>query len=168
MFSADGNLDLSELDRAIETTEQRAKRLGPAFRELRKPMRGDQRDHAKAQRGPDGAWPARSPITEERRRGRNRGVRTTAAMRTVSLGKFRKRSTPKKILGRIPQAVVTTVGELYVRTRSLVKWSRAHQLGLRVGSGVTLKARRFLWLGEQLIRTANEVLVNYVAKGMKK
>lgn len=162
------NFDLSELDAALADTETRAKRLGPAFRELRKPMAADQRRHAKEERGPDTGWPPRSPLTEAKRRARNRGVRRTKAMRTIAIGKFRRRSTPKRILGRLPGAMVIEVGELFIRVSSRVPWAISHMLGLRVGRGAKLPQRRFYWLSDALIGAARDKLGAFVVKGMKR
>lgn len=163
------NLDLGEVDRAIETVETRAKRLGPAFRELRKPFRADQASHAKSEEGPNGKWPARSPLTEARRRARNRGVRQTKAMKTIALRKATKRSTPKRLLGRLPGAVAYKVGELFIRATSFAKKiGGAHQQGATVGRGVRLPKREFLWPSAKLLDTAFDVLGKYVVKGWKK
>ncbi len=168
MLSLDSAFDLSDVDRAIETAEDRAKRLAPAFRELAKPMRTDQREHAKDERGPSSKWPPRSPFTEARRRDRNRGARTTKAMRMISLAKFRRRPTPAKLLGRLPAAFVVTTSGTFVRATSRVAWSGAHQAGARVGRGVRLPQRVFLWLSDRLVTKAREVLTEHVLKGWRR
>jgi len=167
-LQTDVAFDSTEVDAALGDLELRGKRLAPAFRELRKPLRADQRDHAKAQSGPDSSWPPRSPMTEKRRLAHNRAVRTTKAMKTIAIGKSKRRSTPKKILGRLPAAIVMTVGELFVRATSRVPWSGAHQKGGRVGHGARLPARPFLWLSDRVVNTATFVLSEYVVKGWKR
>lgn len=166
MFELGIDLDLSDLDRRIETAEARAKRLAPAFRDLRQPMRLDQREHAKNEAGPSAKWPPRSPMTEARRRQRNRGARTTKAMRLISVAKFRRRATPKKILGRLPSAIDIIVGSTSVTARSRVPWSAAHMKGGRVGRGSRLPKRVFLWLSDRLIEKAREVIAAHVMKGL--
>lgn len=168
MATTDVNLDFGEVDRAIETLETRAKRLGPAFREIRKPFRVDQVGHAKGEEGPNGKWPARSPLTEARRRARNRGVRQTKAMKTIALRKPTRRSTPRRLLGRLPGAVVYKLGELYIRATSRAKFGGAHQHGATVGRGSKLPERMFLWLSDKLVTTARDVLGAHVVKGWKK
>lgn len=168
MVNVDTNIDLTKVDDAMADVEQRGKRLYPAFRELRRPLRLDQRDHAHKEEGPSGSWPPRSPFTEARRKSRNRGVRRTRAMRTIAIGKSARRSSPRAILGRIPKAVLYTVGALFIRGRSRVAWSAAHQRGLRVGRGVTLPARPFLWLSETIVNTARDVIGAFVVKGWKR
>jgi len=163
----DGNVDLIQVDAALADVTLRGKRMAPAFRELRAPMRRDQSAHAKQQEGPSGAWPGRSPMTEARRKARNRGRRVTKAAKAIGLGK-KPRSTPKKILGRLPRAVVYTIGELWIRATSRVPWSGAQQDGLRVGRGVKLPARTFLWLSDQLIGITKDVLSTYVMKGWQR
>lgn len=162
----DGNVDLTEVDTALADVDVRSKRMAPAFRELRAPMRRDQAAHAKQQEGPNGAWPPRSPLTEARRRARNRRRRVTKAMITIGIASNKKkRSTPKRILGRLPRAVVYTIGDLFLRATSRVPWSGAHQDGGRVGRGVKLPARPFLWLSDVLINATKDVLGKYVLKG---
>lgn len=162
------SMDVTELDSALADVDSRGKRLGPAFRELRKPLRGDQREHARAQQGPSGSWPPRSPMTEARRRARNRALRTSKAMRTIMPGKHKRRSTPKRILGRLPGAIIVTAGQLFVRARSRVDWSGVHQFGGRAGRGVRIPARPFLWLSDALLTTARDTLADFVVKGWKR
>lgn len=89
-------------------------------------------------------------------------------MRLVQLGKSRRRTTPKKTLGRLPGAVVYTVGGHFIRATSRVEWSAAHAKGLRVGRGVRLKKRAWLWLSDQLLLKAANVLSDHVMKGWKR
>lgn len=95
----------------------------------------------------------------------------TKAARTIAVSPFRRRSTPKRILGRLPNAIIIESGPLYVRARSRAPAiARAQQLGLRVGRRrkVRLPARRFLWASDPLIEVARVTLGAYVVKGMKK
>jgi hypothetical protein len=96
VIDIDANFDLTEVDRAMADVEARAKRLAPAFRELRRPLRTDQRAHARAEEGPDGRWPPRSPFTEARRQVRNRAVRVHR-FDVLRRGEGRRRSTPKQV-----------------------------------------------------------------------
>jgi len=166
--------DLTEVDRALADVELRGKRMAPAFREARKPLRQDQRAHARAEQGPDGAWPARAAVTEARRRSRNRRVRKTRAIATYSprqKGVARKRSAPKRLLGRLPGAILVVAADLFVRATSRAgAMGAAHQYGARVGHGrrVKLRARRFLWLSDELIGTVRDILIAHVVKGWKR
>lgn len=164
------NFDAQEVDRALADVEERGRRLGPAFRELRRPLRDDQRSHARAEEGPAGAWPARSPLTEARRRARNRRVRITKAMQTIAPRRFVRRSTPARLLGRLPSAIIVTAGDLFIRAVSRAPWSGVHQHGGRAGRrrGVTIPARPFLWLSSQLLATVRSKLGEYVVKGWKR
>lgn len=159
------NVDLSELDRALADLERRGKRMGPAFRELTRPLGKDLGGIARQQTGPNSRWPKRSPLTEARRLKRNRSARTTKAMRTIAPKKFRRRSVPKRILGRLPAARAITSGDLYVRATWRAAWALAHHLGARVGGGVRLPARPFAWLSNQIKDKAREVLARHVMKG---
>jgi len=166
VIDIDANFDLTQVDRAMADVEARAKRLAPAFRELRRPLRVDQRAHARGEEGPDGRWPPRSPFTEARRQSRNRSVKTHR-FDVLRRGEARRHSTPKHLLGRLPAAILVTVGELYVRATSRAAWSGVHQYGGNAGRGrrVRIPARPFLWLSEGLLRTARDVLGSYVLKG---
>jgi phage gpG-like protein len=166
VIDIDANFDLTEVDRAMADVEARARRLAPAFRELRRPLRTDQRAHARAAEGPDGRWPPRSPFTEARRQVRNRAVRVHR-FDVLRRGEGRRRSTPKQILGRLPAAILVKVGELYIRATSRAAWAGIHQYGGNAGRGrrVRIPARPFLWLSDGLLRTARDVLGNYVVKG---
>jgi phage gpG-like protein len=95
-------------------------------------------------------------------------VRQTKAMKTIALRKPTKRSTPKRLLGRLPGAVVYKIGELFIRATSRARFGGAHQFGGTVGRGVKLPQRMFLWLSDKLRTTAADVLGNYVVKGWKK
>jgi phage gpG-like protein len=169
VIDIDANFDLTQVDRAMADVETRAKRLAPAFRELRRPLRFDQRAHARDEEGPDGHWPPRSPFTEARRQARNRSARTRRFY-VLRRGEARRRSTPKQVLGRLPAAILVKVGELFIRATSRVAWARIHQYGGNAGRGrrVRIPARPFLWLSDGLLRTARDVLGNYVVKGWKK
>lgn len=170
MIRPDANFDLQQVDRAMADLETRSKRLAPAFRELRRPMRVDQRDHARGEEGPDGAWPPRSPLTEARRRARNRRVRVTRALRTIAPKRIKPRSTPKRLLGRLPAALLVVAGDLFIRATSRVPWSYVHWRGGKAGRGrrVTIPRRDFLWLSGQLLGKARDVLGQYVVKGWKR
>jgi phage gpG-like protein len=165
----EASLDVTQVERAMADVEARAKRLAPAFRELRRPLRADQRAHARDEEGPDGRWPPRSPFTEARRQARNRTVRNHR-FDVLRRGEARRRSTPKQLLGRLPAAILVKVGELYIRATSRAAWSGIHQYGGNAGRGrrVRIPARPFLWLSDGLLRTARDVLGTYVVKGWKR
>lgn len=165
MIDPQFNVDLGAVDRFVETASQRAARLAPAFKELRRPVRGDQRQHAKDQSGPDSKWAARSPITEARRQAANKRTRR-ARIGPIAPGKTRRRSTPARILGRVPAALVVTLGDLFIRVAPRIAWAAAQAVGDRVGHHhkVELKPRPFLWISQQLIATAERVLGEYIVK----
>lgn len=165
----EASLDVTRVDRALADLETRAKRLAPAFRELRLPLRADQCAHARSEEGPDGHWPPRSPFTEARRLARNRSARIHR-FDVLRRGEARRRSTPKQVLGRLPAAILVKVGELYIRATSRVAWAGIHQHGGNAGRGrrVRIPSRPFLWLSDGLLQTARDVLGNYVVKGWKR
>jgi phage gpG-like protein len=163
------SFDFSEVDAALKDTWLRAQRLAPAFRQLAKPLRADQRDHAMRQAAPGGSWPGRSAATLARRKLNMRRTRVTKAMRTVMIKKPRRRgAASRRVLGRLPGAFKIVIGKLYVRAVHRVKWAGVHLTGGTVGRGVQLPQREFFWISDKLLATATEKLGSYVAKGMKK
>ena len=100
-------------------------------RSLRDPVRTDQTNHARAQEGPDGAWPARRVPSRRR------------------------------ILGRLPGAIRMAVNGATVSATSKVAWSGAHQDGpTRVGRGAIVPQRQFLWLSDEVINHAEWLLLD--------
>lgn len=163
------SVDLTQVDRAMADVESRAKRMGPAFRQLRRPMLADQTIHARSQTGPDGKWAPRSPLTEARRRARNRGLRAPKALKTIAIGKGRRRTTPKRILGRLPSAVVTTIRELSIKVTSRVAaFSNVQQRGGRVGKRARIPARPFLWMSTAFLYYAKGVFAQHLVKGWQR
>lgn len=158
------NIDLTEVDHAFSDVELRGKRAAPAFRQLRKPMRGDQREHAKAQSGPDASWAARSAMTEARRGARARAQRNRKRALHPS-SRTSSRSMPKRILGRLPSAILVLAGDLFVRAVSRVEWSGVHQYGGTAGRGAQIPRRTFLWLSDKLIATCEQVILDHVLDG---
>ncbi len=118
--------------------------LRPAWKESRKPLRADQREHAKKQEGPDGAWAPRSSATKVR----------------AASGRKRKR----KMLGRLPAALTTRADRRRVIIRSMVAWSNVHNEGGRAGNGASIPQRRFLWASDRVV----EVVAGFVAKVVAK
>jgi len=117
--------------------------LRPAWKESRKPLRADQRDHAKKQSGPDGAWAPRASSTKTRTSGRKR---------------------QRKLLGRLPAALTSKYDRRKFTLRSLVKWSLAHWQGGRVGHGAVLPARVFLYASDSVLGTVSGIVARHVAK----
>ena len=163
-------VNLDEVDAAMSDIDERSKRMEPAFRKLRTPMRGDQREHAREAEGSGGKWPERAPATEERRKQHNLRVRRPKAFRTISPVKQLRRSTPKALLGRLPRAIRVTNGPLWVRATSFANFGYAHNRGAMVGHGrkVRLPQREFLWLSDALLDTCRDVMATYLVGGWKK
>lgn len=135
-------VELSFLDRA--RTAFRALDLRPAWKEARKPVRADQRAHAKAQEGPGGAWQARSSSTKSRAGGR--------------------RTRARRLLGRLPSAIGVGYDRRKLTVRSLVRWSAIHQEGGTAGHGARIPARPFLWVSDSLLEHVAGVVAKVVAK----
>lgn len=138
-------VDISEAIDALDGMKRQGDRLGPAFRELRKPMRADQREHAKKQEGPEGRWQPRAPIT---------GASARA-----------KRRRRRKLLGRLPGAITVRATATSVIAESKVAWSGVHQEGGKVGRGARIPARPFLWLSDAMIEKAIAVFEEHLLEG---
>lgn len=114
--------------------------LRKAFGKARKPTRGDQKDHRLKQVGSEGPWAPRAAST------------------------MAKRSSPsrrraRKLLGRLPNALILTATRQSIVARSRVKWSLAHQRGGIVGHGARLPAREFLWPSDSLLLKVARIIV---------
>ncbi len=119
--------------------EKRARQLGPAFAELKAPMKADQRDHAKARSGPDAKWARRAPST------------------------ITRRGNGKRLLKTLPtRTVKVTSGPGEVAAASKVPWSGVHNEGGTVGNGAVMPERRFLWLSAKLMDTAEHIFASHV------
>jgi phage gpG-like protein len=130
-------VDLRRVERGLRDVLRRAERAGPFFRDERKPLRADQRDHAKRRQGPDGSWPAR----------------------VVTPGKPRRKR--RRLLGRLPGAVSIAASADAVRAVSKVPWSGVHQHGGRVGRGARIPARTFLYFSPDYLRAMAERFAAY-------
>lgn len=119
-------VNLGLLDRFVATL--RKPDLRPAWKEARKPLRADIRDHRKKRSGPSGTWAARSANTRIKRKGRTR-----------------------QMLGNLPTALSTIMDRRRIALKSRVAWSDVHQTGGRVGHGAKLPARPFLWASDRVL-----------------
>lgn len=110
---------------------------------LRGPVRQDQVNHARAQEGPEGPWPARAPRPGRRRRGRAR-----------------------RLLGRLPSAIRLSVTGATIRAESKARraLASAHQYGARVGKGAVVPRRQYLWISDELLRIAEQALIEASTK----
>lgn len=131
------SLDLKDVEKGLDAATLRSRALGPAFRALKKPMREDQRDHGKRQRGPIASWARRSP-------------------RTLAFYRSHGRKSIPRPLGRLSTAVVYKATASGLSATSKAGWSDAQQDGGTVGHGVKLKARPFLWISTKLLDIAEE------------
>lgn len=166
MASLDAFIDLTQVDRALADVETRAKRARPAFRELRKPLRVDQRQHAREESGPNGKWEQRATGTINRMKAHARNKR--ANRKRLHPKTFKRQSMSSRILGRLPNALIVTAGDLFVRVTSRVDWGGIHQAGGRVGKHATVPKRVFLWLSDEIVRISRDKLLEHVLTGWKK
>jgi hypothetical protein len=133
VIDVDVKVDMRELEHGLAAMCS-TRTLTEVARRLRKPMRADQRDHARKMEGPDGSWPPR-----KKRLGR---------------GKAAKKRNRRKLLGRLPGAIKVYARGEVVTAESLAKWAEAHRTGARVGRGAKLPIRDFLWISDGLMTTA--------------
>jgi phage gpG-like protein len=121
---------------------------------LRKPLRADQRAHAKAQEGSGGKWRPRAASTVEAIKGRRRAARR--ARKAGERTRKSKRSMSPRILGRLPGAIDVKVEGRALVARSKVDWSLAQQDGGRVGRRrrTRIPGREFLWISDRMLDTA--------------
>ena len=131
-------LDIGDVEKGLAAMQRRARVLGPAFRELKRPLRLDQRDHSKRRAGPSAMWAPRAASTMAKLRAGGRRAR--------------------KPLGKLSGAVAYTADATAVRARSRVLWSGVHQDGGTVGRGAKLPARPFLWISDDMLRVAEHTL----------
>ena len=142
---ASARVDLGFLTRA--RLALRTPDLRPAWKESRKPLRADQREHAKKQQGPDGTWASRASSTK---------VRAASGRRR------------RKPLGRLPAALTTRFDRRRLIVRSLVAWSDAHNSGARVGHGAKIPRRTFLWASDKVLEIAAGAIARTVAKAFER
>jgi len=141
---------MSELDKA------------KVFRGLKLPTRIDQRQHHQAERAPSARWPALAPSTIERNKyaratkGRKRAIGKGRGQRwRKSLGRI-SAVMGRKLLRRLPGAILASVTSRSLIWRSRVGWASVHQFGGRAGNGARIPQRQFLWISPWLERTARE------------
>ncbi len=134
-----GEVDLGPVEQGFKAAERRARNLGTAFRELKKPLGEDQKDHGRRQRGPFGQWARRKPSTLAFYRSRGKG------------------RVPRP-MGRLPRAVAYESNALGVYGVSRARWSEVHQDGGTAGKGARIRARPFLWLSPKLLDIAENTI----------
>lgn len=140
-------VDLGGVLRLFDRVKRRDQRR--VFRDARKPVREDLRDHAKGQVDPKGRWPGLASSTLERRA---RGGR---------------RRSKRRLLGRLPGAIKLEHGPGFVRATSVVRWARAQSDGLRVGHGSRLPARRWMWISKKLRRQVAKMMRDEVLRAWR-
>lgn len=143
----EGKVDLRGVNRALKQLGRLGQDLRPLFREARKPVLKDQREHRAKKQGPDGAWPLRAEATTERYRQMRR----------------RGRKPPARLLGRLPTARKVIIERRRMVIESTVKWSMAHFKGKG-----RLPKREWFWISGSLLvelaTVAKRKLEEYWAK----
>lgn len=144
------HVDWREVSAALKDAKAAGKDLRPVWRVIRKPLLEDQRNHAKAQAGPDGSWASHSRSYTLRRRARPR-VRVGPQLQRRR--RRRRKVAPRRLrmLGRLPLALRVLSTRNSVSAISRVAWSGVHQTGGTVGRGRRVPKREFLWVGRGVL-----------------
>jgi phage gpG-like protein len=153
-------VDVSRLLKRFDSMKRRAgaKGLEAVFRELRDPMRKDQKEHADKREGPRGPWPDRAQSTKNRAKRRRR--------RTKGTGRTRPHvRRARKILGRLPRAIRVAARGVSVFAISRVKWAKVHQEGGVAGRGSLIPERQFLYVSPDLVEIAQGKMVQALREG---
>lgn len=125
------------------------------FNELKGPAVFDQRHHWNKIEAPWGKWPPLAPSTLERRT-RPRGI---------DRKRGKRRSWPKRLLGRFPTAVKSIASGKSLVVESRVKrFSMIHQRGGVAGHGARIPSRQYLWISDWLLRQAEKAFVKALQK----
>lgn len=163
-------VDTSEFDAATAAALKACRDLRPAFRELRKPFRQDQKEHAKDAKGPDGPWAPLARATLERRAADARAKRRAGGGLAGKARRARRRRRvlkQRKVLGRLPFLLDVQVTRDSLIGMSKVLWGDAHFSGKTVGKGVKLPSREFLYVSDELARKVVDVLGRHVTEPMR-
>ena len=136
--------------------------LRPVWRDSRKAVRDDQKDHGKKQEGPEGGWKPLAASTIAQRSGRRRRAaelrKGVARRRLSNRRRRRKTASSKRVLGRLPYLLDTKITSSSLFVISQVPWSGVQQSGGRAGKRARIPARPFLWLSHRvIILTVNKV-----------
>lgn len=152
-------LDVGDVERGFAAMRRRGRKLAPLFKALRRPLRADQRAHARKGMGPDGPWPARARSTEA-------ALLRRAAVRIQRReGKPKRRRKVLSPLGTLPLSLSTNLETDRLQLLSKVRWSGVQLEGGRVGRGSLIPARRFLWMSDRFLAKATQMAAEHLAKG---
>lgn len=148
MTDISAEVDLSDVEKGLRKLDKLTSGSGlrPILVQLRKPLRADQRAHAKAEEGSGGKWPSRAASTVAAIK-----LRRRAARRARKSG-LKRRSIARRLLGRLPGALDVRIEGKSLIARSKVAWSGAHQDG-----DSHVPAREFLWISDGVLEDAATV-----------
>lgn len=143
--------DIRQIERAAKRLRRAGRDMRPVWRELRKPLRADQREHIDEQKDSDGrSWQGLARSTIERRL-RQGGRRRNYTRR----GKLKKRAA-KRISRTLSKRLVVRAKIESKRDRMTIKsrvpWAGVHQFGGRAGRNAVIPKREFMYIGDKLLR----------------
>ncbi|HEU02891.1 hypothetical protein LCGC14_0605500 [marine sediment metagenome] len=162
---AEIEIDLRGLDKAMKRALKAGTDLRPAFRKLRTPLRKDQKDHMRAQSGPGGKWPGLSTATVEKRlkMGGRRGALTKKGKRRKSS----KRKLNFMLSSSFLKGIKTRIFPTLIGIRAIGDVAALHQGGGKVGGGVTVPQREFLWISDPLFARALRTFAKHLASAFE-
>lgn len=154
---------LDDVLSGFDLLKARSSDLRPVFRQMRRFVMADERQHFDNHEGPDGPWAprARSSITKILAgRGKKSGI--------VSRGKRKgqiKRHHQRRLdsqLGRLRGATEISITQSALVDRSLPKWAGVHQFGGTVGHGAVLPARPFMYASDAVMDLYRNRLLEHI------
>lgn len=160
MLDVDAEIDLRDVEAGLTGMANAGRNLSPLLRRWKKPLRDDQRQHAREEEGPSGAWVPLSPWTMAKRLARKgkQGRRRRAHRQGPLFSR-------KRVLGRLPSAINVISDAHRVAVVSRASWSGVHQDGGTAGRGSRIPARPFLWLSKKVVAYAADQAQRYLLAG---
>jgi phage gpG-like protein len=145
MLTVETHLDLEDVIDGFNGMKRRARNLMPVWRKLEPFLKKDQQENFRLRAQPEGGrWPAHSASYRERRRRTGRRL--------------------PRMLGRLRTQFIIQMGPVFIRARSRVAWSLAHQEGGRVGRGARLPRRTYHWMSNKFLDMADAAIAEYLAE----
>lgn len=157
MLELDVDIDLEDVIEGFDAMSRAGRNLHPVFRPLEPVLKADIRAHFDLREGPDGPWPPLAAATQAKRR--QDAVRRGKPRRTKSGRKSRAVAKP---LNRLKTSFTVRSGRDFLRGKSKVKWSGAHQDGATVGHGAELPARTHMYASDLFMDICVSRILNWV------
>lgn len=156
-------LDKKGVFRGLRKIRKAANSPGKIMGKIRRVQRVELDRFARKEASPEGRWKRRA--SRSARRAARRGARvvrgrTRAATRRRGARTAVRFSGGGKILGQLPDTVVTRRRRSEIVSRSPVPWSGVHDVGGRVGRGSTIPARPFVFIAPRTLEVTEELALD--------